>query len=335
VAELLNNYYLQIFTFIGINALLSLSVYLVLSTGQLTLGNAGFLSLGAFTTALLATKAGWPWWINIPLGGLAAAVVAVGLGFATLRLRGIYLAIATLGFTETIRVLWVNLPYTGGSLGIRNIPNINKLFQRFIQTQFDEAPLGLSFSQLANLTVMLGVWLVVTLTLLFIIRQGKSRVGRAYTAIRTDEVAAGAMGVDVVHYKVLAFAQGAFLAGVAGGLTAHTTFAIAPADFAFNKAVEMLTYVVVGGSGVAFGPVLGATALIFMSESLRDLRILGERMSDYRLIIYGVLMMVIMVIRPQGILTPGLFKFRGPAVPSDEQAGVRKERRVRRKGVPS
>lgn len=316
MSVLLNNYYLQVLTFIGINGLLGLSVYLVLSTGQLTLGNAGFMSLGAYTAALLATKAGLPFWISIPAGAALAALVAIPLGYACLRLRGVYLAIATLGFTETIRVIVQNLEFTGGALGVKNIPNINKMLQRALQGAMDEAPFGITFAQLANFTVLLGITLVVVLAVVFVIRQGRARVGRAYAAIRTDQIAAEAMGINTTHYKVLAFVQGAFLAGLAGGLTAHTTFFIGPTDFGFSRAVEMLTYVVVGGSSVALGPILGAAALIYMSEGLRDFRLFGSRMADYRLIIYGALMMLIMAVRPLGLLTPELFKFRRKGVPS-------------------
>lgn len=306
LAELLNNYWLYVLSFICINGLLGLSVYLVLSTGQLTLGNAGFMSLGAYTAAVLATKAGAPFWVTIPVGAVLAAVVAIPLGYACLRLRGVYLAIATLGFTETVRVIAENVEFTGGPLGIKNIPALDNLVRRWLSNRLDEAPLGLEFSQLAKLVVLLGVAAVLALAVAFVVRQARSRVGRAYTAIRTDEIAAGAMGVDTTYYKVLSFVQGAFIAGLAGGISAHTTFAIGPRDFAFSKAVEMLTYVVVGGSGVALGPILGSTALILMSELLRDFQIFGTPMKDYRLIIYGLLMMVVVAVRPGGLLTPDL-----------------------------
>ena len=306
MGAVLNNYYLQVLTFAGINSLLGLSVYVVLSTGQLTLGNAGFMSLGAYTAALLATKAGAPFWLSIPAGALLAALAALPLGYACLRLHGIYLAIATLGFTETVRVVVQNMTFTGGALGISNIPNLNKMLQRTLQSSLDEAPFGLSFAQSANLVVLLGILTLLGLAVAFVARQGGGRVGRAYTAIRTDETAAGAMGIDPTYYKVLAFMQGAGLAGLAGGLTAHTTFFIGPTDFGFSRAVEMLIYVVVGGSQVPLGPVLGAVLLILLAEGLRDLWLFGARLADYRLIIYGALMMLIVVGRPLGLLTPRL-----------------------------
>jgi branched-chain amino acid transport system permease protein len=303
---LLNNYYLQVLTFIGINGLLGLSVYLVLSTGQLTLGNAGFMSVGAYTAALMATTSGLSFWLTIPTGAIVAALVAVPLGYACLRLRGVYLAIATLGFTETVRVIMQNWEFTGGALGVKNIPNINKSLQRALQGGMDEAPFGLTFDRLANIIVLLGIALLVGLAIAFVIKQGRGRVGRAYAAIRTDQIAASAMGINTTYYKVLAFVQGAFLAGLAGGLTAHTTYFIGPTDFGFSRAVEMLTYVVVGGSGVPLGPILGAAVLIMMSEGLRDFRLFGARMADYRPIIYGALLMIVVTVRPLGLLTPAL-----------------------------
>lgn len=294
------SYYLQVLTFIAVHGLLGLSVYLVLSTGQLTLGNAGFMLLGGYTAGLLAIKAGWPLWLSIPAGGLLAALVAIPLGAACLRLRGVYLAIATLGFTQSLVVIANNVAFTGGALGLRDIPNLAARLQRWLRGFIAEAPFGLTYSQFANLVVLLICLAVLGAAFWFVVRQGRSRVGRAFAAIKTDEVAAGAMGINTTYYKVLAFAQGAFLAGVAGGLTAHLTYFIGPNDFGFNRAVEMLVYVVVGGTSVPAGPILGAALLRGLSEYLREAK-------DLRLIIYGALMLLMVLVRPQGLLTPGLF----------------------------
>ncbi len=294
------SYYLQVATFICISGILGLSVYLVLSTGQLTLGNAGFMLLGGYTAGLLAIRLGWPIWLTVPAGGLLAAVVAVPLGAATLRLRGVYLAIATLGFTQSLVVIANNLTITGGALGLKDIPNLAARLQRFLRGVLAEAPLGLTMAQFANLLVLLISAALLGLAYWLIVRQGKSRVGRAFTAIRTDEVAASAMGINTTYYKVLAFAQGAFLAGVAGGMMAHLTYFIGPNDFGFSRAVEMLVFVVVGGTAVPAGPVLGAALLRALSEYLREAK-------DLRLIVYGGLMMLMVLVRPQGLLTPGMF----------------------------
>ncbi len=303
MAVLLNNYYLQVATFVSVNALLGLSVYLVLSTGQLTLGNAGFMALGAYTAALLATKAGAPVWLTLPAAALVPAIVAIPLGYASLRLRGVYLAIATLGFTESVRVLLQNWEFAGGALGIKNIPSLGRMVQNGLKAAQIAPPAGLTHAQLANLVVLLFVLLVLGLALAFIYRQAGGRVGRAYAAIRIDEIAAEAMGINITYYKVLAFVQGAMLAGLAGGLVAHINFSVSPSEFAFGRAVEMLTLVVVGGSTTPLGPVLGAVLLIGLSEGLRDFSLFGARLSDYRLILYGLLLMLVVALRPQGLLT--------------------------------
>ena len=291
------SYYLQVLSFIAIGGLSGLSVYLVLSAGQLTLGNAGFMLLGAYTSALLATRAGWPLWLTLPAGALLAALVAVPLGYACLRLRGVYLAIATLGFSQSLVVVANNLTFTGGALGLKDIPNMGTLTQQGLREWLAEPPLGLTWSQTGNLAVTLATLLLLGLAVWAVARQGDSRTGRAFAAIRTDEVAAGAMGINTTYLKVLAFSQGAFLAGLAGGLVAHTTYYIGPADFGFSRAVEMLVFVVVGGTGVPLGPVLGAALLTGLSEWLREFR-------DFRLIAYGVLMMSMVLLRPQGLLLP-------------------------------
>lgn len=295
------SYYLQVLTFICISGLLGLSVYLVLTTGQLTLGNAGFMLLGGYTAGLLAIRAGWPLWLSIPAGGLLAALVAVPLGAACLRLRGVYLAVATLGFTQSLVVIANNLTITGGALGLRDIPNLGAQIQRWLRSLMEEPPFGWTFGQFANLTVLVICLGLLGAAFWFVVRQGGSRVGRAFAAIRTDEVAAGAMGINTTYYKVLAFAQGAFLAGVAGGLTAHLTYFIGPSDFGFSRAVEMLVFVVVGGTAVPAGPVLGAALLRALSEYLREAK-------DLRLIIYGTLMLLMVLLRPQGLLTPQMFQ---------------------------
>ena len=306
-------YYLQVLTFVAIGGLSGLSVYLVLATGQLTLGNAGFMLLGAYASALLAMKAGWPLWISLPAAGLLAALAAIPLGYACLRLRGVYLAVATLGFSQSLVVIANNLTFTGGALGLKDIPHMGSLFQEGFRGWFSEAPFGLTWSQAGNLSVAAVVLLILGAAVWAVSRQAGSRVGRAFAAIRNDEVAAGAMGVDTTFYKVLAFTQGAFLAGLAGGLAAHTTYYVGPADFGFSRAVEMLVYVVIGGTGVPLGPVLGALLLTGMSEWLRDFR-------DYRLILYGALMMAMVLLRPQGLLVP---------------LRRRASRFLRKKGVPA
>lgn len=288
------SYYISVLQFFVLNSLLGLSVYLVLSTGQLTLGNAGFMSIGAYTAALLSTKLAMPFWVTVPAGALAAAVVSIPLGAACLRLSGVYLAVATLGFSESIRVMWNGMQSIGGPMGISGIPSIPGAIAKSIRS-IENRPEWLNPKTASDVIMLLIFLAFLGLTLFFMKRQEKGRVGRAFTAIRTNEIAAGAMGIDPTYYKVLAFVQGALVAGLAGALSAHLNFAIAPAEFGFSRAIEMLSFVVIGGTGLPLGSVLGAGVMAFLSEFLREA-------TSLRFILLGLLMMAMMAIRPQGLL---------------------------------
>lgn len=196
---LLNPYYLQIFIFILINIVLALSMYLPLSTGQLSLGAAGFMSIGAYTSALLTLKLHTPMPIGILAGGLVAGIVGIAIGIPTLRLSGVYLAICTLGFGEMVRVILNNMEVTNGALGISGIPQMGQSLVKIVKGWGIEAKsLGLSVPQLSSMLSIVMIIIVVVLIFLFIYRQRKSRVGRAYEAIRADESAAQADRKSVV-----------------------------------------------------------------------------------------------------------------------------------------
>lgn len=293
---LLNPYYLQIFIFILINCILAFSMYLPLSTGQLSLGAAGFMSIGAYTSALLTLKLHAPLPVGILAAGLMAGAVGVMIGVPALRLSGVYLAICTLGFGEMVRVILNNMKITNGALGLSGIPQLGQSLVKIARDMGIQAKmLGLTGPQFSSLLSITVIVLILLLMFLFIYRQGKSRVGRAYEAIRADESAAQAMGINITYYKVLAFSQGAVLAGMAGALSAHVTFFISPADFNYHRAVEILIFAVLGGSEVIWGPVLGAFLLTLLPEALRFA-------SDYRMMIYGTILVLMMIFRPQGIL---------------------------------
>ncbi|AFQ45914.1 branched-chain amino acid ABC transporter permease [Desulfosporosinus meridiei] len=296
MAILLNQYYLQIAVFVMVNAILGVSIYLTLSTGQLSLGNAGFMSIGAYTCAILTVKTGLPVYLAIPLGGLAASFISIIIGFPALRLTGIYLAIATLGFGEVVRVIVLNLKITNGALGISGIPTlgtkIGKILSSFGMSKFG----GFSAQQVSTLLVLVILLLVLAFLIFFCIRLNRSRVGRAFAAIKADESAAEAMGINTTYYKLLAFALGALIAGIAGGLSAHLTFFIGPKDFAYHRTVEILLYAVLGGSDLVIGPIVGALILTLLPEVLRSA-------SNYRLMIYGALLVTMMAFRPQGLIS--------------------------------
>lgn len=293
--QLLNPYYLQLVMFMLINAMLGLSIYFTLSTGQLSLGNAGFMSVGAYTSALLTLKAGVPIYLAVPAGGVAACVMAAIIGLPATRLQGIYLAIATLGFGEVVRVIILNMKITNGALGLSGIPGLGQWFAKMF------AAMGVdgNLQQLGNLAIIALLFGLVVFLVFFAVRLRHSRIGRAFAAIKADEHAAEVSGVDVTRYKLLAFFMGAMVAGIAGGLAAHITFYIGPKDFSYHRAVEILLFAILGGGDVVWGPLLGAVILTSLPEVLRSV-------ADYREMIYGAILVVMMAFRPQGLISEEL-----------------------------
>jgi branched-chain amino acid transport system permease protein len=301
--EGLNPYHLQVASFVLINVLLGVSIYVTLATGQLSLGNAGFMSIGAYASAILTTRHGIPMPAGILLGSLLAGISGILVGIPALRLRGVYLAIATLGFGEVIRVLFVNWEdLTGGAVGIAAIPQMGReILASLGRAGFSPPSVGLRENQFVSMAVFLVLLAFAFAAILFFLRLSSSRVGRAYAAIRMDETAAEAAGIDTTYFKVLAFSQGALLSGFAGALFAHATSYISPADFTYHRAVEILVFAVFGGSEHLLGPVFGAMFLTVVPEALRFV-------SEYRHIIYGILLVLIMVFRPQGVIDPPLVR---------------------------
>ncbi|HMK64863.1 MAG TPA: branched-chain amino acid ABC transporter permease [Thermodesulfobacteriota bacterium] len=298
---LINPYYLQIASFILINILLGISIYITLATGQLSLGNAGFMSIGAYTSALLTTKLGVPIPIGMMIGALLAGLFGILIGIPTLRLHGVYLAIATLGFGEVVRVIFINWEsMTSGAVGVAGIPHLGRTILAGVQKQgFSPETWGLKNNEFTGLVVFLILLLITLLVIVFFARLNRSRVGRAFQAIRQDEKAASAMGINTTYYKILTFSQGAVLAGFAGALFAHVTGYISPADFTYHRAVEILVFAVFGGGEILWGPIFGATFLTIMPEMLRSL-------SEYRYMIYGAVLVLMMVFRPQGFIDADL-----------------------------
>ena len=292
-----NPYYQQIAMFIIINAILGISIYLTLSTGQLSLGNAGFMSIGAYTSALLTIKAGFPIFLSIPIGGIASCLMATVIGVPTTRLQGIYLAIATLGFGEVVRVIILNLKITNGALGLSGIPSIGVSIGKQLSAMgLGNGAFGLSLQQLSNFSVIIVLLMILVFFVFFTMRLSNSRIGRAFAAIKADDHAAEVSGINTTAYKLLAFFLGAFVAGIAGGLAAHITFYIGPKDFAYHRAVEILLFAVFGGSNVVWGPLLGSVILTSLPEVLRSAAV-------YREMIYGAILVTMMIFRPQGLLS--------------------------------
>jgi len=266
LADFWSTYSTLIFT-VGVHILLALSIWLTLACGLLSLANAAFMGIGAYTAALLTLNLGWPFPVVLACGALAPALVALVIGVPTLRLSGVYLAMATLAFGEVSRVVILNLEITGGPEGLNGIP---------LSTE----------------------WWHIALILLVVIyglaRLRRSRIGRAFEAIKEDDVAARLMGINVDRYKLIAFTLGAFIAGLAGALNAHYTFFISPREYGFENAVDILTMTVLGGISSLIGPTLGATILTLLPEALRFLH-------DYRLAVNGVILVLVVLFLPTGL----------------------------------
>ena len=256
---------------LGINSLLALSIYLTLSCGMLAMANAAFMGIGAYTAALLTMNYDTPFIVSIAAGMVAPAIVAFIIGKPTLRLSGVYLAMATLAFGEVVRIVVLNTEsITGGALGLNGIPQLTQWWH-----------------------VLLA--LVVVLLLLWRLRH--SRIGRAFESIKEDETASGLMGIDVGAHKMLAFVLGAAIAGLAGTLNAHLTFFIGPNEYGFDRGVDILTMAILGGINGLTGPVLGGTILTLLPEMLRGF-------ADFRLMINGVILVLIVLFLPKGLWDP-------------------------------
>ena len=255
---------------VGVHALLALSIWLTLSCGLLSLANAAFMGVGAYVSALLTLHLEWSFGSVLLAGGIAPTLVALIIGAPVLRLSGVYLAMATLGFGEVVRVIVLNLEITGGPMGLNGVPPITEWW---------------------HIVLLLGV------TIYALARLRRSKTGRAFEAIKEDEVAARLMGVNVAGYKLLAFVIGAAIAGVAGGLNAHFTFTIGPNNYGFENAVDILTMAVFGGTSNLIGPMIGSTILSLLPEVLRHFK-------DFRLAINGLILILVVLYLPKGIWDP-------------------------------
>jgi branched-chain amino acid transport system permease protein len=286
-------------------ALLALSLYLPLMAGQLSLASPGFYALGGYIAAILSTGHYFQWsgtlypvplvLLEMAIAGLASAGLAVLVGVPALRLRGIYLALATIAFVQIVQVLAVTLDITGGAVGLYGVPQ-----------PFDD-PSKFAYMWIAGPLLILAM--------LFVYRLERVRVGRAFIAIREDELAAGAMGINPTTHKVLAFTLGGSLAGMVGALSAHLINTWNPRQGTFDFSISLLAFVLIGGSRTYLGPALGGMILTALPEVLRQLAgagtlpaWLGDFMVNGRLILFGILLVLGTVFLPQGLITPALFE---------------------------
>ena len=307
---LIDGYTQSVLIFTGINIVAAYSFFVPFKTGQVSLGQAGFMAIGAYTSAVLTQNFGLPFIISVPVAAALAGVVGVVIGFPALRIKGIYLLLLTLGFSEIVQVIVLSWDYIGGAQGLHNIPFNGHTLETVI---------------------------VIVALLIFVFgRLERSSLGRAMDSIHQDETASEVMGIDVVRIKLFAFGFGAAIAGVAGALYAHQATYIDSTAFNVMLSVEILIYVVVGGASTYWGPLVGAAALTFLPEFLRTLRdwlqllpvewtnfYPANRIYDFlygfldfenakRLIVLGIILIVMMIVRPDGLITRDTFARLSP-----------------------
>ena len=288
-----SEYVLNVAVLAGIYVILASSLNVTNGyTGLFSFGHAAFYGIGAYTAALLATRAGVPFWLTLPAAGLVAAAVGAAIAVPTLRLRGIFLALVTIGFQEITFLVTMNwMSLTRGPLGIPRIP--------------PPALPGIVFrSNVAYYYLIL----VLDVAVLFVLtRVMTSRLGRTLIAIREDELAAQSCAVPVFRYKVLAFALATFFAGLAGAFFAHHARFVSADSFRLDETFVILTMLIVGGMGSLVGPVIGAVALVIIPEAFRFL-------AEYRGVVYGLILIGVILFRPHGIAgVPGIIQPRGAA----------------------
>jgi branched-chain amino acid transport system permease protein len=264
----IDQYTESVLIFLGINTVLALSLSLPVAAGLLSLGQGGFMAIGAYASAALTTWYGVPFPLALAAGALLAAVAGVAVGFPALRIKGVYLLILTMGFGEIVRIFFLNFEPTGGASGLGGIPQA---------------------------TTPLGVAVAVAVLLLFFLQLRRSRIGRAIEALREDELAAEVMGIDLTRLKLSVFGVGALFAGVGGALYAHYALFIDSAQFGFHRSAEIFIIVLFGGMGSFRGAVAGAVAVTLLPEILRVIQ-------EWRMTFFGTLLVAMMVWRPWGLI---------------------------------
>lgn len=282
-------YWNQVLGSIGLYVLLGLGLNIVVGfAGLLDLGYVGFFAIGAYTVAVLTSPSypfGWTFWIALPVAMGIAAFAGLLLGFPVLRLRGDYLAIVTLGFGEIIRIILKFNPYTGGPQGILNVA----------APTFTIPIIGYTVEFNSSTPFWYLIFFTCIIVAFIALRLNDSRTGRAWTAMREDEDASEAMGVNTTHAKLLAFGTGAFFAGLAGAIYASRQQHIFPDDFTLLISINALALIIIGGLGSIPGVIIGSVVLIGLPEILRPI-------SDYRLLAYAALLVVMMLVRPEGLI---------------------------------
>jgi len=279
------SYYLHIAVLSLLHVLLALGLNLIAGyAGQLSLAQAAFFGIGAYASALLMLNLHWSFWLAAPAGALLAGLVAVAIGLPTLRLKGPYFVISTMGFGEIVRLIFLNWEsVTRGPNGLTGIPAPDPISLGFVTLSFESR----MESYYLILFVLFGV-------LILYYNLVHSRIGRALRAIRNDYIAAQVMGIHVAFYRILAFGTGAMIAGLTGALYASYIRFISPDTFTSGESINILIMMVIGGMGTIIGPIIGAVFVTYLLETMRVF-------AEYRLVIYGLLMFIVILYMPQGI----------------------------------
>jgi branched-chain amino acid transport system permease protein len=261
----------SVFVLMGINILMGWSFYVILMSGQFSFGNAGFMALGAYSAGIATVKLGLPYAVGLFIAVVVGALTGWLVGLPALRIRGVYLALATIAFAFLVENLFINLEYTGAQVG---------------------------FYGLQGTTLPIVYFFVVAIGLL-LLRLQHSRLARSLQAVRENEIVASTLGLNTTYLKLLSFTTGAALASLAGALYAHYVYFISPELFGFFQSIWPAFYVAIGGAETIIGPILGAAVVTLLPEYFQPLR-------EWRLFVFGVTVMVIIAVRPQGLYTRGM-----------------------------
>ena len=274
------NYFRSILIRVLLYALLASSLNIINGyTGQFNIGHAGLYAIGCYTAGILSTRFGWSFWVLLPVSGIVTAFFGYLISIPTRKLSGIYLGLVTLGFSEIIRLVCLNwTALTGGAMGIKNIPR----------------PMLFGLKIKSTLQFYYIILILLIISVLVMRRVINSRVGRAWIAIREDNTAARFLAVNTGRYKSVNFAFGAFFAGIAGCFSAYYYQYIASDMFSVDQGFDILAMVIIGGQGTLIGPMLGAVIVTIITEAFRFA-------AEYRLVVYAILIITMMWIRPQGI----------------------------------
>lgn len=284
------NFFLLILIYTGIYSMMALGQNIITGyTGMFGLCQAGFFAIGSYTTAILCTKLGFGFWGTLPFAALISGLLGVLIGLPTLRLKGDYLAIATLGFGEIVRNVITNWDsLTNGPMGIQRIPMV---------TIF-----GIKISPYEKVGFLILVWVFVGISYFLFHRLAKSRLGRALEAIREDEIAASSMGIHVTKYKVWAFGLGAAIAGIGGSLQAVYMLSVSPSSYTFMVSVMVLCMVVLGGMGNNLAVILGAFIMQFISYFPQLTGLSNVIPPQFKQMLFGLILVIMMIYRPQGLI---------------------------------